>query len=275
MRFVTFSDQGNRATVGLLEADRVLSLATVHTMQDVIRQNGVTSPSGAPPRQLADVRLHAPIMPGKILAIGRNYAAHAAELDNEVPSEPLVFPKLSSSVIGPDEPIVWNPADTQQIDWEGELAVVIGQRVKNIPESLADDAIFGYTIGNDISARDWQAHDSQWTRAKGSDTFCPLGPVIVTRDEIPDPHALRVVTRVNDELMQDGETGLMIYRVPFLVAYLSRFFTLEPGDIILTGTPAGVGKARKPPRFLQQDEVVSVTIEPIGTLSNPCQPLAE
>ncbi len=211
-----------------------------------------------------------PLIPRKILCVGRNYAAHAAEMKNEVPSQPLIFSKFPTSVIGSGETIRWSTGVTQQVDWEGELAVVIGKTARNIREDEAYDHIFGYTIANDVSARDLQSSESQWTRAKGLDTFCPIGPVIVTRDEIADPHNLHIKTEVNGETMQDGHTGDMIFKIPYLVAYLSQTFTLEPGDLILTGTPAGVGKGMNPPRFLNDGDEVRVTIEGIGTLENTC-----
>jgi len=169
-----------------------------------------------------------PLLPRKILCVGRNYAEHAAEMKNEVPSKPLIFSKYSTSVIGSGELIRWSTDVTQQVDWEGELAVVIGKTARNIREEDAYDHIFGYTIANDVSARDLQSSESQWSRAKGHDTFCPIGPCIVTLDELPDPHNLRITTEVNGETMQDGHTGDMIFKIPYLVAYLSRTFTLEP-----------------------------------------------
>lgn len=215
--------------------------------------------------------LGAPYIPPRIFAIGRNYAEHAAELGNQAPSRPLVFAKFPSCVIGTGQAIEWTTRITQQVDWEGELAVVIGTGGRDIPEECAYEHIYGYTIANDVSARDLQESDGQWTRAKGLDTFCPLGPYLVSADEVPDPHALRIVTKVNGQVMQDGFTGDMVFKIPFLVAYLSQSFALQPGDLILTGTPSGVGKAHKPPRFLADGDEVSVTIEGLGTLSNPCR----
>lgn len=211
-----------------------------------------------------------PVRPGKILCVGRNYAAHAEEMQNELPEKPLIFAKYASSIIGDGEEIRWRSSITQQVDWEGELAVVVGQTARNVSEDEAYKHIFGYTIANDISARDIQSSESQWIRAKAQDTFCPLGPVILTRDEIRDPHDLHLTTLVNGETMQKGYTGDMIFTIPYLVSYLSQTFTLEPGDLILTGTPAGVGKGLNPPRFLQHGDEVKVTINEIGTLTNTC-----
>jgi 2-keto-4-pentenoate hydratase/2-oxohepta-3-ene-1,7-dioic acid hydratase in catechol pathway len=206
--------------------------------------------------------------------VGRNYAAHAAETGNEVPPAPLIFAKFGSCVIGDGDPIIWKESITTQVDWEGELAVVIGKRAKDVTAERAADHIFGYTIANDVSARDLQNSESQWARAKGMDTFCPLGPVVLTRSEIPDPQALRIVTKVGDEVMQDASTKDMVHGVYDLIAYLSQTFTLDPGDLILTGTPAGVGMGMNPQRYLKDGEVVSVTIDGIGTLTNPCKVLA-
>ncbi len=218
-----------------------------------------------------DANMVAPIKPGKLLCVGRNYAEHAAELNNPLPKKPLIFSKFPSCIIANGDTIQWHSSITQQVDWEGELVVVIGKTAKNIREEDAYEHIFGYTIANDVSARDLQDNDGQWTRAKGMDTFCPLGPSIVSKDDIPDPHALKIKTTVNGETMQDGNTSDMIFKVPFLVAYLSQTFTLEPGDLILTGTPSGVGKGMKPPRFLQSGDSVSVMIAGIGLLTNGCE----
>jgi 2-keto-4-pentenoate hydratase/2-oxohepta-3-ene-1,7-dioic acid hydratase in catechol pathway len=208
--------------------------------------------------KLTEVRLLAPCRPTKILAVGLNYRTHAAEAGYDVPSEPLVFSKPPSSVIGPLEPIVY-PVLSQQVDYEGELAVVIGQRARNVPSQKAADFVLGYTCGNDVTARDLQRPDNQWTRAKGFDTFCPLGPCIVTD---LDPAHLAIRTRVNGEIRQDGSTADMVFGVAELIATISQVMTLEPGDVILTGTPSGVGP-------LQPGDVVEVEIEGIGTLRNP------
>lgn len=207
---------------------------------------------------LADVSLLAPCQPTKILAVGLNYRTHAAEAGMDVPPEPLVFSKPPSSVIGPLEPIVY-PTLSRQVDYEGELAVVIGRRVRNVAPEKAYDFILGYTCGNDVTARDLQRRDDQWTRAKGFDTFCPLGPHIVTG---LDPAHLAIRTRVNGEVHQSTSTADMVFSVAELIAYISQVMTLEPGDVILTGTPAGVGP-------LQPGDVVEVEIEGIGTLRNP------
>lgn len=207
---------------------------------------------------LEDVRLLAPVIPrSKVIGIGKNYAAHAAEMGGEVPEEPLVFLKPNTSVIGPGEPIVY-PRQTRELHYEGELAVVIGRICREVSPEDAAKVIFGYTVANDVTARDLQARDGQWARAKGFDTFCPLGPWIETN---LDPADLHVRTAVNGETVQDGRTSQMVFDVPAIVAHVSSFMTLLPGDVILTGTPEGIGP-------LQVGDTVSVTVGGIGTLVN-------
>jgi len=257
---------------GILDDERILRLpgADLHAYLSMPTCE-LPAPRATLPRD--HVRTLPPLIPGKILAIGRNYAEHAAELENEVPAEPLVFAVMPSAVIGEGDSIVWDPSLTTQVDYEGELAVVIGRRASKVAELDALEFVFGYTIANDVSARDLQTRDKQWTRAKGMDTFCPLGPVIVTRDAIPDPQKLRITTTVDGTVRQDGSTADMIFNVAQLIAYLSRAFTLNPGDIILTGTPSGVGKAQNPPQFLCDGSTVSVAIAGIGKLTNRCRVL--
>ncbi len=217
----------------------------------------------------ATAKLLAPIpRPPKIICIGLNYRDHAAESNLPVPETPTVFSKYATSVIGPGEPIVL-PKNSTKPDYEAEFAVVIGRRGRHIPEERWYDYVFGYTIVNDVSARDFQMATSQWMIGKTFDTFCPMGPAIVTPDEIKDPHNLAISLSIGGELLQNSNTGNMIFNVPRIVAYLSSVFTLEPGDVIATGTPAGVGFARKPPRWLQPGEEVHVAIEGIGELVNP------
>jgi len=221
---------------------------------------------------IEDVTLVAPFTPRMIIAIGRNYADHAAEMQNAAPDHPLIFSKFPSAVVGPHQPIQWRQSVTQEVDWEGELGVVIGDTAQNVPEAEALDYVFGYVIANDVTARDLQKRiDKQWTRGKSLDTFCPLGPYIVTRVDIPDPQALTVQTKVNGQVMQSGTTADMIFSVAYLVSYCSRMFTLQPGDLLLTGTPSGVGAGRTPPVFLQDSDEVSISIDGLGTLTNPCK----
>ncbi|MEV6287615.1 fumarylacetoacetate hydrolase family protein [Kribbella sp. NPDC051770] len=208
--------------------------------------------------QLADVRLLAPVIPrSKVVCVGRNYADHAAELGNDVPAEPMIFLKPNTSVIGPRDGIVY-PEQTNNLHFEGELAIVIGRICRDLPRERAEEVIFGYTIANDVTARDLQKTDGQWARAKGYDTFCPLGPWIQTDLDVSD---VRVGTELNGEPKQDGRTSQFIFDIPEVLAYITSFTTLLPGDVVLTGTPAGVGP------MLPGDEV-AVSVEGIGTLTN-------
>ena len=214
----------------------------------------------------------APLDPITVFCIGLNYREHARETGAPVPEYPVVFMKGVHTVQHPGQPILipqWMPST--QVDFECELAVVIGRRCKNVARSEALDYVLGYTCANDVSARDWQKKGggTQWCRGKGFDTFCPLGPVLVTRDEIPDPQTLKLQTRVNGEILQDSSTSDMIFDVATLIEFLSGSTTLLPGTVILTGTPQGVGMARNPPRFLQPGDDVTVEIERIGALQNP------
>jgi 2-keto-4-pentenoate hydratase/2-oxohepta-3-ene-1,7-dioic acid hydratase in catechol pathway len=208
------------------------------------------------------------VYPGKILAIGRNYVDHAIEGGAAPPEAPLLFNKLANSLNAHNAPIVLPPISAK-VDYEAELAVVIGRRAKRVSETEALDHIFGYSLINDVSARDLQFGDGQWTRGKGLDTFAPLGPFITTRDEIRDVQALKIEGRLNGEVMQSSNTGKMIFKVAYLVSYLSQGITLEPGDVIATGTPEGVGIFRDPPVLLKAGDVFEVEIEGLGTLRNP------
>jgi 2-keto-4-pentenoate hydratase/2-oxohepta-3-ene-1,7-dioic acid hydratase in catechol pathway len=204
----------------------------------------------------------------KIICIGRNYAEHAAELGDEAPPEPLVFGKFPNTLIGPGDPIVIPPEATH-VDAEAELAVEIGRGGRRIARERALEHVAGYRCANDVSARNIQYSESQWTRAKGFDTFCPLGDRLVPVSELGDGSGLRVVQRLNGDVLQDGNTSDLIFDVPFLVSFVSNAFTLEPGDLILTGTPPGVGYARDPKISLKAGDVVEVEVEGIGVLSNP------
>jgi len=218
---------------------------------------------------LASARLRAPIeWPGKITCIGLNYADHAREQGIEPPASPIFFVKTANTICGPSDPIILPPNSTQ-VDYEAEFAVVIGKGGKNIPEEQAMDHVAGYMILNDVSARDMQFGDKQWYRGKSCDTFAPCGPWIVTKDEVPDPNHLRISLTLNGVTMQDSNTSNLVFKVPYLISYLSQSVTWEPGDIISTGTPPGVGVFRKPPVFLKAGDTVSVTVEGLGTLTNP------
>jgi 2-keto-4-pentenoate hydratase/2-oxohepta-3-ene-1,7-dioic acid hydratase in catechol pathway len=207
---------------------------------------------------LDDVRLLAPVLPSKVVAVGRNYADHAREMGTEPPAEPVLFLKPSTAVVGHGDPIAYPVKLTQRVDYEGELAVIIGRLCREVPAAQAAEVIFGYTCANDVTARDLQARDGQWTRAKGFDTFCPLGPWIETD---ADPADLELTTVVNGEVRQQTRTSQLLYDVPALVEYVSTVMTLLPGDVLLTGTPAGVGP-------LEDGDEVSVTIENVGSLHN-------
>jgi 2-keto-4-pentenoate hydratase/2-oxohepta-3-ene-1,7-dioic acid hydratase in catechol pathway len=213
--------------------------------------------------------LRAPLRPGKVVAIGLNYLDHIRETGMDTPERPLVFAKFPSSVVGPGDPIVIDRALTERVDWEVELAVVIGSVMRDVPAADALSHVFGYTVGNDVSARDLQFGDGQWVRGKSLDSFCPLGPVVVTACEIPDPQALRLSTRVNGEIVQESSTSEMLFGVAELLEFCSRSFTLEPGDVVLTGTPWGCGEWMTPQRSLQPGDVVTMEIEGIGVLTNP------
>ena len=208
------------------------------------------------------------VYPSKILAIGRNYADHAAEGGAELPKAPLLFNKLPNSLSAHNAPIVL-PSISEKVDYEAELAVIIGHAAKRVDEPAALDHVFGYSLVNDVSARDLQFGDGQWTRGKGLDTFAPLGPFITTRDEIAEVQALKIEGVLNGQVMQSSSTARMIFKVAHLVSYLSQGITLEPGDVICTGTPDGVGIFRKPPVLLKAGDVFEVKIEKLGTLRNP------
>jgi 2-keto-4-pentenoate hydratase/2-oxohepta-3-ene-1,7-dioic acid hydratase in catechol pathway len=208
------------------------------------------------------------VYPSKIIAIGRNYVDHAIEGGAEPPAAPLIFNKLPNSLSAHEASIVL-PAISVKVDYEAELAVVIGRTATRVSESQALEYVFGYTLINDVSARDLQYGDGQWTRGKGRDTFAPLGPFVTTRDEIADVQALKIEGILNGEVMQSSNTAKMIFKVAYLISYISQGITLEPGDVIATGTPDGVGVFRKPPVLLKAGDVFEVRIEKLGTLRNP------
>ncbi len=219
---------------------------------------------------IPDARIVAPLYnPTKMLFCGLNFKGHIEELPGaETPEEPFFFSKLPSSIIGPDEPIAI-PFETSQVDWEVEVAAIIGKRANNVSESEAEDYIFGYTVVNDISSREIQFKDSQITLGKGLDGHCPMGPVVVTRDEIPDSGHLTARCFVNGELVQEANTDDLLFSIPYLVSWLSRAITLEPGDVVTTGTPAGVGAFMEPRRYLAPGDEVTVSVDAIGSLTNP------
>ena len=279
MRFVTFEIQGH-AHAGAVTGDSVIDLSSAGflTLQDLIRHGSVAHPAidkliENPPQAaklpLDKVKLLAPIpRPNKLICVGLNYLDHAKETGAEVPKVPTIFNKFATAVIGPGENVVL-PKVSKAPDYEAELAFVIGVGGRHIAAEDWSKHVFGYTIVNDVSARDYQRATTQWLMGKTFDTFAPIGPWIVTADEIPDPHALDIQLEINGEVLQDSNTRELIFKVPELIAFLSSVFTLEPGDIVSTGTPAGVGFTRKPPRFLRPGEEMVVRIEGIGELRNP------
>jgi 2-keto-4-pentenoate hydratase/2-oxohepta-3-ene-1,7-dioic acid hydratase in catechol pathway len=252
------------APVAALERDGAL-----HPLAEDVPALIAGAPAGEPLDALAGATRLAPVVPGKVVAIGLNYLDHIRESGSEAPERPLVFAKFPSSVIGAGEAIRLPLDVTRRVDWEVELAVVIGRRARDVGRDDALDHVYGYTVGNDVSARDLQFSDGQWVRAKSLDTFCPLGPVVVTADEIPDPQALRLTCRVNGEVVQDASTDQMVFGVAELISFCSHSFTLDPGDVLLTGTPWGCGEFMDPKRSLAPGDVVECEIGGIGTLRNP------
>lgn len=243
-----------------------------HPAADVLREalaKGLDFAAPGPEVAASSLRSLAPVArPSKVMAIGLNYADHARESGVAIPEQPLVFAKAPSSVIGPDEPIRCRAENSREVDYEAELAVIIGRPATGqLAEPMTH--VFGYTVCNDVSARDAQFTDGQWVRGKSFDSFCPLGPHIVTTDEITNPQTLGIGCAINGEKLQDSTTAEMIFSVAELVAYLAQFMTLEPGDVIATGTPYGVGFARQPERYLHHGDEVTCWVEGIGELTNP------
>ena len=278
VKFVTFRRDGGDPQAGAIVRDQVVGLSgagfssmlavaaggpAARTQIDSFLES---SPASVP---LKSVTLMAPVpKPGKFICVGLNYRDHAIETKMEIPKIPTIFSKFSSAVIGPNEAIIL-PKNSTQPDYEAEFAFVIGQGGRHIPAERWREHIFGYTMVNDVSARDFQMATTQWLMGKTFDTFAPMGPHIVSADEISDPHALDISLRIHDETLQRSNTRELIFKIPELVAYLSSAFTLEPGDVVSTGTPAGVGFARKPPRFLRPGDEVVVRVDQIGELRNP------
>jgi 2-keto-4-pentenoate hydratase/2-oxohepta-3-ene-1,7-dioic acid hydratase in catechol pathway len=243
---------------------------SVRKSLELLRVIGERKDVGSFPR--SELMLLPPVPnPSKVVAIGLNYRDHCREQGVESPKTPLLFAKFPSALIGADAEVVWNPDLATKVDLEAELGVVIGARAHRVPEAEALGCVLGYTIINDVTARDLQFGDGQWVRGKSLDTFCPAGPWIVTTDEIPDPHTLAISSSVDGTAWQDSSTSEMIFRIPFLISFISQGITLEPGDLIATGTPAGVGVFHKPPRYLQDGETISVRIERIGELRSRCR----
>jgi 2,4-diketo-3-deoxy-L-fuconate hydrolase len=263
MRLVSYEGPAGPA-FGRLEGDNVVPLG----LSLVAYLAGAPEIPGAP-LPLAAVSLRAPVpQPGKIICIGLNYRDHAQESGQPLPDEPVLFAKFANSVVGSGEAIVI-PSVTQKVDYEAELCVVMGRVARDVPVAEALSYVAGYTCANDISARDLQFRSGQWTRGKTVDTFLPTGPWLVTADEIPDPQMLGMRCLLNGEVMQQSNTGQMVFGVAELVSFISQTMTLEPGDLIATGTPSGVGYARNPPIYLRPGDTVTVEIDSIGALVNP------
>ncbi|VBB43990.1 Fumarylacetoacetate hydrolase family protein [uncultured Desulfatiglans sp.] len=262
---------GDEIRIGVIGEEGLQPVDFRGDLIDYLKQRVELRPAGAP-LPFGQV-LWAPAVsrPSKIVAIGLNYRDHADESGGRAPERPLLFAKFPNSVAAHGEAVTWDTSLTDKVDYEAELAVVIGRRSRNLGVGDALAAVFGYTCANDVSARDLQFGDRQWVRGKSLDSFCPLGPWIVTADAFTEPLDLEITCRVNGRLMQSSRTSRMIFNVPELVSFLSRNFTLQPGDVILTGTPSGVGAFRDPPFYLRSGDEVSVTIEGIGTLTNPCR----
>ena len=257
MKLATFTVPGGQRRAGEVVGEEVKAFDPELTVTDVLA--GAEPRSGADAWPLADVELLAPVPePGTVYAIGLNYAQHIEETGGQRPEFPIVFVKVRGSVAPPGGPIRC-PEVVRRLDYEGELTIVIG----------AGGQIAGYTIADDVTARDLQGREPQWTRAKGADTFCPLGPWVTTADEVPDPHDLRLRTWVNDELRQDSSTADLIFGCPELVEFIAQTCTLAPGDLILTGTPSGVGMGLDPPQFLQSGDRVRIEIDRLGAIEHP------
>jgi 2-keto-4-pentenoate hydratase/2-oxohepta-3-ene-1,7-dioic acid hydratase in catechol pathway len=274
MKLVSFSINDGLVRPGALleDGNLVLDLSSGYNDTLAIIAAGLTAPPAGvtyPSYPLAEVRIHAPLTnPPRIFCIGANYAEHAKETGHAVSEFPVVFFKMTTAIIGPGEPVVL-PVNSAEPDYEAELAFVIGHGGYRIPASEWQRHVYGYTIVNDVSARDIQRQTSQWSLAKSFPTFCPMGPAIVTADEVPDPHSLDIRLTIDGEILQDSNTNQFVFQIPRLVEYISSITPLLPGDIVSTGTPAGVGVGRTPKRWLRPGESVTVSIEHVGTITNP------
>ncbi len=269
MKLVSYSTGGGTPHVGYVEDGEVHPLGGASVLEYIEYGRSADRQPGGESVPLPEARLHAPIVrPGKIICIGLNYEDHANETGAELPEKPIVFAKYPNTIIGPDE-VIRIPSITEQADYEAELGVVIGRPAKNVSETEALDCVYGYTNCNDVSSRDLQfSEGGQWTRSKSLDTFAPIGPYLVTRDEVPDPQDLSIRCILNGETMQDSTTSNMIFPVAELISFLSSGMTLMPGDLIATGTPAGVGFVRDPKVFLKAGDKVTIEIEGLGSLTN-------
>ncbi|THF80364.1 fumarylacetoacetate hydrolase family protein [Cohnella fermenti] len=269
VQFYVRQDPDRKPRVGAVNGEsEIVALKTEGTMRDVIEAGGASDLGKGDSHRLEDVKLLSPLTnPDKIICIGLNYHDHVIESNMQVPKVPVLFPKYNNCLLGHDDEVTI-PAEVEQCDYEVELAVVIGKTAKRVPLESAMDYVFGYTILNDVSARDIQLNEPQWTRGKAIDGFAPTGPWIVTADELADPGNLGISLTLNGETMQNSNTKELIFNIPYLISFLSNTMTLQPGDIISTGTPPGVGMGRKPQVWLKPGDVVEATVEGIGTLRN-------
>jgi 2-keto-4-pentenoate hydratase/2-oxohepta-3-ene-1,7-dioic acid hydratase in catechol pathway len=284
MKLVTYS-LNDKSHLGVVRGDAVIDVnaASEGKLPDNMReflQQG--EPAMALARELLekstttvslhDVTLLAPIRnPSKVVAIGLNYMDHCRETGTPPPTTPVIFTKFTTAIVGPGAAIRWDPALTSKVDYEAELAVVFGKVTRRVSKDEALDYVAGYMNANDVSAREIQRGDGQWVRGKSLDTFCPLGPSLVTADKVPDPQALNIRSTLNGQVMQESNTREMIFDIPTLIEFASRAFTLLPGDVLITGTPHGVGIGRTPPVFMKDGDVVSVEVEGLGVLTNRCE----
>jgi 2-keto-4-pentenoate hydratase/2-oxohepta-3-ene-1,7-dioic acid hydratase in catechol pathway len=288
MKLVTYKPRGANAQLGAIVDDKVINLAEASggaLPNDMLAflqlgDAGLKAAKKVATKKVAadhgvaldEVKLLSPITnPNKVVAIGLNYLDHIKESNAAVPKLPIMFTKYTTSIVGHGDEVRWDPKLSGKVDWEVELAVVMGKSAYRVSEDEALTYVAGYTVCNDVSARDLQVEmGDQWIRGKSLDTFCPLGPCIVTKDEIADPHNLKLTTTVNGKVMQDSNTSQLLFKLPYLIHYLSQAFTLLPGDVIITGTPPGVGMGMKPPVYLKDGDVMTVAVEGIGELTNTC-----
>jgi len=269
MRIAQYYDH-EQVRLGMIQGESLLPLDFQGSMIDLIEQGRPARPTGRG-LPVDKIRFAAVVSrPSKIIALGLNYLDHAKESKGAIPKVPLLFAKFPNALTGHKEPIVWSEEITRKVDFEAELAVIIGKKTYRPQGDQVMEAVFGYACANDVSARDLQFSDGQWARGKSLDTFCPIGPWIVTSDEISDPHSLKIKTILNGMTMQDSNTNLMIFKIPEVIHFISRQITLLPVHWFLTGTPHGVGTFRDPSIYMKDGDVVTVEIEKVGRLTNPC-----
>ena len=270
MKIAQYYDK-DRIRLGRIEGENVIPIDFQGDMISFINSRSDLRDSGEPV-SIDGIRFAPSVSrPSKIIGIGLNYRDHINESKGKVPEIPMIFAKFPNTLLGHKGQITWNSNLTRKVDFEAELAVIIGKEIYECPEDEAMEGVFGYTCGNDVSARDLQFADGQWVRGKSPDTFCPLGPWVVTSEEIVDPHSLGIKSLLNGRIMQDSNTSLMLFKLPSLISFLSRSFTLVPGDVILTGTPHGVGCFREPSVYMKDGDEIVVEIEGVGRLENSCR----